>query len=347
MTATELAAAREVRRFRAGWSAAIGVAVVSALLLASTAATRLECQDRENGVRVEFEDPDFEDPEPEDPGRDEEFIEPLFNWDLVSLEQNNPRFNGSVLTGFHGVRSPGVTPLGALKVGVGLLYSREEQFAERVSDNGSLFRRNQIFLTPKVNFGFWKDLEAGLGVALSFVEGRSLVDLGGGSFETREERETRPSSVDLGLKWNFLDQNRWRLAVAFDARVAASPDAFGMLPGTFYNIELDGDFAVTRRLSLAGNLQFLTSDATEVRDQFIVDLAGQYSFTDTFRGMLFTTLQEDDQAGTVLGFIGFAGQWVKEQHSMTLSLDFQLNDASRELRTEEQLDISLSYAFTF
>ena len=28
----------------------------------------------------------------------EDLIEPLFNWDLVSLEQNNQRFNGSILT---------------------------------------------------------------------------------------------------------------------------------------------------------------------------------------------------------------------------------------------------------
>ena len=42
----------------------------------------------------------------------EESIEPLFNWDLVSIEQNNQRFNGSALTGFHSIRSAGVTPLG-------------------------------------------------------------------------------------------------------------------------------------------------------------------------------------------------------------------------------------------
>ncbi len=278
---------------------------------------------------------------------DEVFVEPLFNWDLVSLEQNNSRFNGSVLTGLHSVRSPGVTPFGGVKFGLGLLYSREEQFAEGTTTGNSLFRRNQIFFTPKVAVGFWEDFEAGIGLAASYVEGRELVSDGMGGKTTREEEEIRASSVDLGLKWKFLEWERWRFALSFDSRVALNRGIFGMLEGNYFNIELDADFAVTRRFSMVGNLQFLTSDSGAVESQFIADIAGTYAFTDGFRGMLFSTLQEDDLAATAIGFIGIAAQLVHEQHSVTLSLDFQLNDANRGVRTEEQIDVSLSYAFTF
>ena len=98
---------------------------------------------------------------------------------------------------------------------------------------------------------------------------------------------------------------------------------------------------------MAGNLQFLTSDSDELENQIIFDIAAVYSFTNTFRGMLFSTIQEDDLARTFLGFIGFAGQYVHKQHAFTLSFDIQLNDADRAIRTEEQIDIALSYTYTF
>jgi hypothetical protein len=43
----------------------------------------------------------------------------VFDWDLISLEQNSQRFNGSVLSGFHNLRSPGVTPARAWRPGWG------------------------------------------------------------------------------------------------------------------------------------------------------------------------------------------------------------------------------------
>lgn len=275
---------------------------------------------------------------------DDETFVPLFNWDLVSLEQNNSRFNGSVLTGFHSIRSPGVTPRGAKKLGVGFLYTREEQFARTATQ--SFFRRNQIFVNPKAAYGIFDDFEVGCGVVASYVSGRDLV-AGGGAPRTRSVTDFLLNSGDLGIKWKMLDRDRFRLAMSFDTRLAINRAEFGSLPGHLFNIELDGDFAITRRLTMAANLQFATTDSNVIRDQFIGDLAAVYSFTDLFRGMLFTTLQEDDQAGSVLGFIGIAGQYVHEQHSFTLALDLQLNDASREVRTEEQLDVSVSYAFTF
>ena len=54
---------------------------------------------------------------------------PIFDWDLVSLEQNSQRFNGSVLSGFHNIRSAGVTPRRAWKAGLGIIYSKEDQVA--------------------------------------------------------------------------------------------------------------------------------------------------------------------------------------------------------------------------
>ena len=281
----------------------------------------------------------------EDPtGAPELLVAPLFNWDIVSLEQNLPRFNGSVLTGFHSLRSPGVTPRGATKLGVGLLYSREEQFARTATD--SFFRRNQVFLNPKSAFGIWNDVEVGAGLSGSWVEGRELVGTGA-TERTRAVADWLLDSGDLGVKWKFFDRERYRLAASFDTRLALSRADFGSLPGNFFNFEIDGDYAATRRLSLAANLQLLASDSNSRRDQVIVDFGAIYSFTDVFRGMLLGTLQEDDEADTVLGFIGLAGQLVEEQHAFTLSFDLQLNDAKRAVRTEEQLDISLSYTFTF
>ena len=275
----------------------------------------------------------------------DEPIEPLFNWDLVSIEQNNQRFNGSALTGFHSIRSAGVTPLGGWKMGLGFLYTGEEQFVRSVGD--SLFRRNQVYLNPKMNLGLFENMEFGAGLVAAYANGRELLtdEAGEGFFENREEGVL--NSVDLGMKWKVYDDRQLRLALSFDTRLALNEDTFGMLNANYYNVELDGDYAVTSRLSMAGNLQFLTSDSAELENQFILDVAAVYSFTSTFRGMLFSTVQEDDLARTFLGFIGFAGQYVYKQHAFTLSFDIQLNDADRAIRTEEQIDIALSYTYAF
>jgi len=211
----------------------------------------------------------------------------------------------------------------------------------------SLFRRNQVYLNPKMNLGLFENMEFGAGLVAAYANGRELLtdEAGEGFFENREEGVL--SSVDLGMKWKVYDDRQLRLALSFDTRLSLNEDTFGMLPGNFYNIELDGDYAVTSRLSMAGNLQFLTSDSDELENQFILDVAAVYSFTNTFRGMLFSTIQEDDLARTFLGFIGFAGQYVYKQHAFTLSFDIQLNDADRAIRTEEQIDIALSYTYAF
>ncbi|MCZ6793742.1 MAG: hypothetical protein O7J95_09035 [Planctomycetota bacterium] len=274
-----------------------------------------------------------------------EDTEPLFNWDLISLEQNNPRFNGSVLTGFHSVRSPGVTPQGGWKLGLGLLYTHEEQFSN--ASNASVFDRDQVIFNPKVNYGFLKSFEAGLGVTGGYATGRDLETLADGTLIERGEDNLDLNSVDVGIKWNFLDIHRYRVGLAFDTRIATNRGDFGNLPGTFYNLEIDADVALTSRFSVVGNLQFLTSDSAVIDAQVMGDIAATYTFTDQFRGMLFGTIQEDDEARAALGFVGIAGQFVFEQHSFTLAFDLQLNDARRDLRTEEQLDVELSYTFTF
>ena len=276
-------------------------------------------------------------------GRDES-IEPLFNWDLVSLEQNNQRFNGSALTGFHSIRSAGVTPLGGWKMGLGFLYTGEEQFDRSRGDSNPLFRRNEVYLNPKLNMGLFENIEFGAGLVAAYANGRAMLN---GEPPTVDREEGALSSADLGVKWKFYDDRQLRFALSFDTRLSLNEDTFGMLKGNYYNVELDGDYAVTSRLSMAGNLQFLTSDSAELKNQFILDVAAVYSFTNTFRGMLFSTIQEDDLARTFLGFIGFAGQYVYKQHAFTLSFDIQLNDADREIRTEEQIDIALSYTYAF
>ena len=91
----------------------------------------------------------------------------------------------------------------------------------------------------------------------------------------------------------------------------------------------------------------MTSDISRIEDEVVVDLAGLYSFTNRFRGMLFASAIEDDEADDVLFFLGVAGQYVFEQHSITVAIDFQLNDAARDVRTQRQLDVELSYTFTF
>ena len=276
-------------------------------------------------------------------GRDES-IEPLFNWDLVSLEQNNQRFNGSALTGFHSIRSAGVTPLGGWKMGLGFLYTGEEQFDRSRGDSDPLFRRNEVYLNPKLNMGLFENIEFGAGLVAAYANGRAMLN---GEPPTVDREEGALSSADLGVKWKFYDDRQLRLALSFDTRLSLNEGTFGMLKGNYYNVELDGDYAVTSRLSMAGNLQFLTSDSADLENQFILDIAAVYSFTSTFRGMLFSTIQEDDLARTFLGFLGFAGQYVYKQHAFTLSFDIQLNDADRAIRTEEQIDIALSYTYTF
>tara|TARA_Y100000758_G_scaffold37293_1_gene24380 strand:+ start:465 stop:1385 length:921 start_codon:yes stop_codon:yes gene_type:complete len=274
----------------------------------------------------------------------DESIEPLFNWDLVSLEQNNQRFNGSALTGFHSIRSAGVTPLGGWKMGLGFLYTGEEQFDRSRGDSDPLFRRNDLYLNPKLNMGLFENIEFGAGLVAAYANGRAMLN---GEPPTVDREEGALSSADLGVKWKFYDDRQLRLALSFDTRLSLNEGTFGMLKGNYYNVELDGDYAVTSRLSMAGNLQFLTSDSAELENQFILDVAAVYSFTNTFRGMLFSTIQEDDLARTFLGFIGFAGQYVHKQHAFTLSFDIQLNDADRAIRTEEQIDIALSYTYAF
>ena len=274
----------------------------------------------------------------------DESIEPLFNWDLVSLEQNNQRFNGSALTGFHSIRSAGVTPLGGWKMGLGFLYTGEEQFDRSRGDSDPLFRRNEVYLNPKLNMGLFENIEFGAGLVAAYANGRAMLN---GEPPTVDREEGALSSADLGVKWKFYDDRQLRFALSFDTRLSLNEGTFGMLKGNYYNVELDGDYAVTSRLSMAGNLQFLTSDSADLENQFILDIAAVYSFTSTFRGMLFSTIQEDDLARTFLGFLGFAGQYVYKQHAFTLSFDIQLNDADRAIRTEEQIDIALSYTYAF
>jgi hypothetical protein len=268
-----------------------------------------------------------------------------FDWDLVSLEQNNPRFNASVLSGFHSLRSPGVSPHRAWKAGVGILYSREEQVA--VESNNELFDREQLVVNPKINYGLFGVAEIGAGFEAVWTEGKEIRDLPGGQSEEVSENEFEASAVGLGIKWKFLEQRPLRLALSFDSRIAVNRGAFGALPATVYNVELDGDYALTSRFALAGNLQFMTSDVSEIEDQVVIDIAGVYSFSHRFRGMLFSTAIEDDEADDVLFFLGVAGQYVYEQHSVTVAVDFQLNDARRDVRTQRQLDVELSYTITF
>ncbi len=268
-----------------------------------------------------------------------------FNWDLVGLEQNNRRFNASVLSGFHSIRSPGVTPRRAWKTGLGVLFSREEQVA--VANNTELFSREQLILNPKLNYGFWQDLEAGVGFEAGWAKGEEVRDLPGGGIDTIAQEGFEPSAVDLGIKWGMLSLERFRMALSFDTRIAINRSAFGTLPATLFNVEMDADYALTNRWSVIGNLQLLLGDDGPVEEEVIVDLATGYAFTDRFRGMLFITAKEDDAASTFIFFGGLASQFVFEQHSFTLAFDFQLNDARREIRTQQQLDIEFSYAYTF
>lgn len=268
-----------------------------------------------------------------------------FNWDLVSLEQNNPRFNASVLSGFHSVRSPGVSPSRAWKTGLGLLYSKAEQVA--VASNTELFDQESLVVNPKIAYGLRGVLELGAGFEANLTSGKDIQSLEDGSIESHPEEEFEASAVGLGVKWGAIHTNGFRLGLSFDSRVAVNRGAFGALPATLYNFEVDGDYAVDGRFSLIANLQLLVSEASGDDEQVLSDLGATYAFSDRFRGMLFATALDDDEADDVLFFAGVASQYVFEQHSFTLAFDLQMNDARRDIRTQSQLDIELSYAFTF
>ena len=100
-------------------------------------------------------------------------------------------------------------------------------------------------------------------------------------------------------------------------------------------------------LSAITNVQYLTNNHWFEEDQFVFDAGLVYTFSDEFRGMLFGTLVQDDEADNVLLFGGIAGQYVFEQHSFTLALDLQINEADRDVRTQKQIDVEFSYTFTF
>lgn len=279
-------------------------------------------------------------------GSDPSFdLSPSLDWDLVSLEQANPRFNASVLSGFHSIRSPGVTPSRAWKTGLGVLYSRQEQVVE--ATNTEIFSQEELILNPKLNHGFFGVFEVGVGFEATWAKGEDVEMLPGGSVATEPQEAFEASAADVGIKWSLLRTGRLRLALAFDTRIAVNKGAFGTLPATIYNLEIDGDFALTSRLSVISNVQYLTADHLFEDDQFVFDAAAAYSFSDQFRGMLFGTLVEDDEADNVLLFLGIAGQYVFEQHSFTLAIDLQLNEAERDVQTQKQVDVEFSYTFTF
>lgn len=269
-----------------------------------------------------------------------------FDWDLVSLEQNNNRFNGSVLSGFHSVRSAGVTPRDATKMGLGLLYSHEELVA-RTQAELEPFDNDLLILNPKINHGLWDIIEVGAGLELNFANGKEVDRLPGGGLMTSAETEFGFSAVVGGLKWQFFADHGLRLAASVDTRAALQAGTFGMLEATYFNFELDGDLQLTSQLSLLTNLQLITSDRNTVQDLGVLDLAAAYGFNDRFRGMVFTTVQEDDEAREPVYFFGVAGQIVHEVHSFTFAVDFQLNDVRREIEAENQIDLEFSYAITF
>lgn len=273
---------------------------------------------------------------------------PIFDWDLVSLEQNSQRFNGSVLSGFHNLRSPGVTPSRAWKTGLGIIYSQEDQVATSQGVENT-FSTQRLIVNPRINYGFWDAFEAGLGMEANYVKGKEVNHVAGGGTVEENEENANVSACVVGVKWNFLRLDRLHLGASFDTRLATQRHEFGMLPYSLFNVEIDGEYFFTSRFSLQSNIQFLTSDNwTQVVHEPIFDVAGAYTFSDEFRGLVFGTVQEDDPAGTALIFLGFAGQYLfQKRHSFALAVDFQVNDASREIQTRGQIDVELSYTFTF
>ncbi len=273
---------------------------------------------------------------------------PVFDWDLVSLEQNSQRFNGSVLSGFHTIRSPGVTPRGAWKAGVGLIYSQEDQIASESGFDHS-FSTQRLILNPKINRGLWDALEVGVGLEANYVVGTEVNQVAGLPTIESSEENTGLSAAVAGIKvalppwWEKL-----RLGLAFDTRVALNRHEFGMLDHSLFNFEVDGEYRFTSRFSMLGNLQLLTSDSfSEVSGEVVGDVAAAYTFSDQFRGLGFVTAKEDDPANSVAFFLGFAGQYLFGSHSIAMAVDFQLNEVRREIRTEGQIDVELSYTFTF
>jgi len=273
---------------------------------------------------------------------------PIFDWDLVSLEQNSHRFNGSVLSGFHSLRSPGVTPHRAWKAGLGLLYSQEDQIASEGGQEHS-FSTQRLIMNPKVNYGFFDSIEVGAGLEANYVEGKTVDAIPGLGTVRQSEDNADLSAAVVGVKWAFPPWWRQlRLGAAFDARIAVNRGEFGLLPETLFNVELDSEYVFTSRFSMVGNLQFMTSDDFhEISDQVIADLGATYTFSDRFRGMVFGTAQEDDPSNAATFFLGFAGQYLAGRHAVTVAVDFQINDVRRDVRTEGQIDLEVSYTFTF
>ncbi len=273
---------------------------------------------------------------------------PVFDWDLVSLEQNSHRFNGSVLSGFHNIRSPGVTPRGACKTGLGLIYSQEDQIASEAGVERS-FSTQRLIVNPKINRGLWDVLEAGIGLEANYVVGKEVNQVAGTPPIESSEENADLSAVVAGIKWTLPPWwEKLRVGLAFDTRVALKRHEFGMLELSLFNFEVDGEYRFTSRFSMLGNLQFLTSDSfSEVSSEVIGDVAAGYTFSDRFRGLGFITAKQDDPADSVAFFLGFAGQYLFGSHSFALAVDFQLNEVRREIRTEGQIDVELSYTFTF
>ena len=232
------------------------------------------------------------------------------------------------------------------KLGLGILYMHEELTA-RTGERTTTFDNDIVILNPKLNYGLWEFLEFGGGLELNLANGKESRRLEGGGLDLKSESEIGFSSVVGGVKWNFFDEQGLRISSSFDTRVALQPGTFGMLGATFFNFELDADYALSDQLSVVSNMQFITSDRNEVEDVGILDLAAAYGFNDRFRGMVFTTIQEDDEAREPAFFFGVAGQMVHQQHSFTFAVDFQLNDVGREVEATNQIDLEFSYTITF
>ena len=204
-------------------------------------------------------------------------------------------------------------------------------------------------MNPKVNYGLYDALEAGLGLEANYVVGKQVSSIPGVGPVEQSESNTDVSAAVAGVKWAFPQIfEKLRLGASFDSRVALQRHEFGMLPLSLFNVELDGEYLFTSRFSAVWNLQFMTSDNfKQVQSEVVGDLGATYTFSDQFRGLVFGTLKEDDPARTAVAFLGFAGQYLYHRHSVALAVDFQVNNVRRDVRTEGQIDVELSYTFTF